>query len=67
MVPFASGDQPGVVVGGDGVDHVRIDGVVAGQVEALRDDRAHVVDAVGAVECGVAGDDLRFDVGRKRG
>ena len=66
VVPLASVHQPRVVVGGDGVDHVCVHIVVGGQREALRNDRADVVRAVGAVEMFVAGDDLGLDIGHER-
>lgn len=66
VVAFASVRQPRVVVGGDGVDHIYIHVVMRGQREALRNDRADVVRAVGAVEMFVTGDDLGLGIGHER-
>lgn len=62
VVQLPAAGQPRVVIGGDGVDHVRIDVVMPRQIETLGDDRADVVRAVRRVEGFVTGDDLRFDM-----
>ena len=62
VVQFPAAGQPRVVIGSDGVDHVRIDVVMPRQIETLGDDRADVVRAVRRVEGFVTGDDLRFDM-----
>ena len=67
VVAFAARDEPRIVVGRNGVDHVGVDLAACGQLEAAPDDRADVVGAVGAVEAVVARDDLRLDVFDERG
>ena len=62
VVAFAARDEPRIVVGRNGVDHVGVDLAACGQLEAAPDDRADVVGAVGAVEAVVA----RASVGVKR-
>lgn len=62
VMALAAVDESEVVVGGDGVDHVDVDVVVACEVEAVGDDGKGVVAAVCGVEVVVAGEDVRFDI-----
>ena len=62
VMALAAVDESEIVVGGDGVDHVDVDVVVACEVEAVGYDGEGVVAAVCGVEVVVAGEDVRFDI-----
>ena len=59
---FAAVFQPGVVEGRCGVNHVRVDVIVAAEVQGAGDHCPGVVLPVSGVKVAVAGNNLAFNI-----